>query len=299
MNIRDLSYLVALDDWRHFSRAAEAVHVTQPTLSMQIKKLEAELGVQLVERARKELMLTPAGIAIVARARVILREAHSIKEIAKRGLDPGSGPLRLGVFPTLAPYLLPHVVPSIVKCFPRIELYLTEEKTDLLLAMLKDGKLDAAVLALPIDERTLSHIKLFDEPFVYATPKATGANKTARLRLADLAERDLLLLEDGHCMRDQALEVCARSGANELGGFRATSLETLRQMVAAGMGSTLLPKLATLAPVAQSDHVQLRYFAAPEPHRSIGLVWRKSSEASAFMQKLGECLAEPILAILK
>ncbi len=204
MNIRDLAYLVALADFRNFSRAAEAVHVTQPTLSMQIKKLEEELGVQLVERVRKELMLTPVGVEIVERAREILREAQVIKEIARRAIDPESGALRLGIFPTLGPYLLPHVVPVIVKRFPRMELYLIEEKTDLLVAMLKEGKLDAAVLALPLEDRTLAQLPLFDEPFMYATPAALGSVDGPLMKLSELADERILLLADGHCMREQA-----------------------------------------------------------------------------------------------
>lgn len=298
MNIRDLSYLVALADFRHFSRAAESVHVTQPTLSMQIKKLEDELGVQLVERGHKELMLTPVGLEIVAHARTVLGEARIIKDIARRSLDPEAGALRLGIFPTLGPYLLPHVVPAIMARFPRVELYLTEEKSDVLVAMLKDGKLDAVVLALPLTDHALAYTKLFDEPFVYASPR-TEARKTAKLKLTDLAATDLLLLADGHCLRDQALAVCAHTGALEHVGFRATSLETLRQMVAAGMGATLLPKLSTLPPVAQSPNVQIQAFSSPQPHRSIALAWRKSAEVGAFMEKLTSCLSKPALAALQ
>jgi LysR family transcriptional regulator, hydrogen peroxide-inducible genes activator len=299
MNLRDLSYLVALADHRNFSRAAQAVHVTQPTLSMQLKKLEDELGVQLVERSHKALKLTRVGSEILEHARTMLREARLIKEVARRAVDPESGALKLGVFPTLAPYLLPHVVPALVARFPRKALYLTEEKTARLLSLLKDGEIDAALLALPVDDRALNALPLFDEPFVFAAPRADPALANgAPLTLKSLSEEKLLLLEDGHCLREQALAVCALTGAREQAGFRATSLETLRQMVAAGIGSTLLPKLATLPPVAQSPAVGLREFTDPQPHRQIGLLWRVSADVDELMQALADAITGAVNKVL-
>jgi LysR family transcriptional regulator, hydrogen peroxide-inducible genes activator len=299
MNLRDLSYLVALADHRNFSRAAQAVHVTQPTLSMQLKKLEDELGVQLVERSHKALKLTRVGSEILEHARTMLREARFIKEVARRAVDPESGALKLGVFPTLAPYLLPHVVPALVARFPRKALYLTEEKTARLLSLLKEGEIDAALLALPVDDRALNALPLFDEPFVFAAPRADPALANgAPLTLKSLSEEKLLLLEDGHCLREQALAVCALTGAREQAGFRATSLETLRQMVAAGIGSTLLPKLATLPPVAQSPAVGLREFTDPQPHRQIGLLWRVSADVDELMQALADAITGAVNKVL-
>jgi LysR family transcriptional regulator, hydrogen peroxide-inducible genes activator len=299
MNLRDLSYLVALADHRNFSRAAQAVHVTQPTLSMQLKKLEDELGVQLVERSHKALKLTRVGSEILEHARTMLREARLIKEVARRAVDPESGALKLGVFPTLAPYLLPHVVPALVARFPRKALYLTEEKTARLLSLLKEGEIDAALLALPVDDRALNALPLFDEPFVFAAPRADPALANgAPLTLKSLSEEKLLLLEDGHCLREQALAVCALTGAREQAGFRATSLETLRQMVAAGIGSTLLPKLATLPPVAQSPAVGLREFTDPQPHRQIGLLWRVSADVDELMQALADAITGAVNKVL-
>ena len=244
MNLRDLKYLVALADLRHFGKAADACFVSQPTLSTQIRKLEDELGVALVERAPRKVMLTAAGQDVVLRARRIVAEVEQMKESARRSRDPESGSMRLGVFPTLGPYLLPHIVPQLRERFPQLELLLVEEKSDVLLQRLRDGKLDAALLALPVHDEQLHAELLFEEPFVFAAPQRHPLAARASVSMAQLSDETLLLLEDGHCLRDQALDVCRLSGANEKSGFRATSLETLRQMVAAGVGVTLLPALS-------------------------------------------------------
>ncbi len=292
MNLRDLRYLLALSDHRHFGRAAEACHVSQPTLSTQIKKLEEELGVPLVERAPRNVMLTEAGAEIAQRARKVIAEVEEMRQIARRAHDPEAGSLRLGFFPTLGPYLLPHVVGPLRQRFPRIELLLIEEKTEVLLHQLREGKVDAAVLALPIDDEGLEHAVLFDEPFVVAVPSvhrlATAKRKT--LNLSALHDEHLLLLEDGHCMRHQALDVCHLAGASEKEGFRATSLETLRQMVAAGVGITLLPILSTKPPVPPQPNLRLLPFAAPAPSRRIALFWRKSSARAGFLAQLAGVL---------
>ncbi|RZA31132.1 MAG: LysR family transcriptional regulator, partial [Lysobacteraceae bacterium] len=245
MNLRDLKYLLALADHKHFGRAAAACFVSQPTLSTQIKKLEEELGVSLVERAPRKVMLTPAGLAAAERARRIVAEVEQMKEAARRSQDPEAGSVRLGLFPTLGPYLLPHVIPRIRARFPNLELLLVEEKSDVLLSRLHDGKLDAALLALPVHDEQLHSQFLFEEPFVLAVPEHHPLAARGSLGLSELNDQKLLLLEDGHCLREQALEVCRLSGANEKSEFRATSLETLRQMVAANGGITLLPILAT------------------------------------------------------
>jgi LysR family hydrogen peroxide-inducible transcriptional activator len=293
MNLRDLHYLVALAEHRHFGRAAEASFVSQPTLSTQIKKLEDELGVALVERTPRKVLLTETGREIARRARGVLSEIEEIKAIAQRTRDPESGTLRLGIFPTLGPYLLPHLVPQVRTHFPRLELLLVEEKTEQVIRMLREGSLDVGVLALPLHEDSLHAEFLFEEPFVLAVPESHPlAHRQKRLKLDDLEDESLLLLEDGHCMRDQALEVCQLAGAGERSGFRATSLETLRQMVAANVGITLLPTLAIKPPVARTDNVHLLEFAGHPPSRRIALVWRKSSSMAPFLKRFAEVIRD-------
>ncbi len=292
MNLRDLRYLVALAEQLHFGRAADACHVSQPTLSTQIKKLEDELGVALVERAPRHVMLTPAGQDIAVRARRVLAEVEQMRETARRTADPEAGSVRLGLFPTLGPYLLPHVVPRLRARFPRLELLLVEEKTETVLAMLREGRLDAAVLALPLQEDWLESEFLFEEPFVLAVPEGHALASQSDLAVDALGDQNLLLLEEGHCLRHQALEVCSLAGAGEKEGFRATSLETLRQMVAAGVGVTLLPMLAVKPPVPPSADMRLLSFRDPPPSRRLALAWRKSSAMSGFLRKLAEVLRD-------
>ncbi|MBL0125510.1 MAG: LysR family transcriptional regulator [Betaproteobacteria bacterium] len=299
MNLRDLRYLVALADHKHFGRAAEASFVSQPTLSTQLKKFEDEIGMALVERNPRNVMLTEVGEAVVARARVILRETDEIKAIARRAKDPESGAVRLGIFPTLGPYLLPHIVPNIVKRFPKLELILVEEKTEVLLRKLHDGELDAAVLALPIHDDSLHAEFLFEETFVLALNKQHRLAKAKRVKLADLANESLLLLDDGHCLRDQALEVCQMAGAGERAGFRATSLETLRHMVSANVGLTLMPALSVHAPSPPSPNVSLIPFAEPAPHRRIAMVWRRTSALTAFLHLLVPMVKQIPAGLLK
>ena len=286
MNLRDLQYLVALADHRHFGRAAAACFVSQPTLSTQVRKLEEELGVSLVERAPRKVMLTPAGQDMAERARRVLAEVAQMKEAARRSRDPEAGTVRLGIFPTLGPYLLPHVVPSIRERFPDLELLLVEEKSDVLLERLQQGRLDAALLALPVHDDQLHVEFLFEEPFVLAVPEAHPLAGRGPLSMSEIADERLLLLADGHCMRDQALDVCQLSGASEKGEFQATSLETLRQMVAANVGVTLLPTLAVKPPVARSGSIGLVPFRSPAPSRRIAMVWRRSTAMAPFLQEL-------------
>ncbi len=288
MNLRDLRYLVALAEHKHFGRAAEASFVSQPTLSTQIRKLEEELGVALVERTSRKVLLTEVGREIAQRAREVLNEVEQIRQIARRTKDPESGTVRLGIFPTLGPYLLPHVVPRIRERFPRLELLLVEEKTETVLRQLREGRLDAGVLAQPIHDDQLHQEFLFEEPFLLAVPEHHPLAARKQLRLEDLADQSLLLLEEGHCLRDQALAVCQLAGAGEKSGFRATSLETLRQMVAANVGVTLLPTLAVKPPVARSGDIHLIEFRGHAPSRRIAMVWRKSSAMAPFLKRLAE-----------
>ncbi len=296
MNLRDLEYLAAVADYRHFGKAAEACYVSQPTLSTQLKKLEAGLGVELIERAPRHVMLTPAGERVVARARVILAEADAIRGIARHAQDPRAGTLRLGAFPTIAPYLLPHVVPQLRRDLPALELLLVEEKTPILLDQLRAGRLDAAVLALPIDDDSMYAEPLFREEFVLAVPAdhrlagQAGDDRNVPVGLDALVGERVLLLADGHCLRDQALAVCHTAGVGERDGFRATSLETLRHMVGAGAGVTLLPMLSVTDPVAASPSVALRRFADPAPHRDVALVWRRSSVLGQLLPEVARVL---------
>ena len=292
MNLRDLQYLVALADHRHFGRAAAASFVSQPTLSTQIRKLEEELGVSLVERAPRNVMLTPVGLDMAERARRVLAEVEQMKEAARRTRDPEAGSVRLGIFPTLGPYLLPHVVPGLRTRFPRLELLLVEEKTPVLLERLHAGKLDAALLALPLHDEQLQVEFLFEEPFLLAVPALHPLAGAGPLSMEDLADERLLLLEDGHCLRDQALDVCRLAGASEKTEFQATSLETLRQMVAAGVGVTLLPTLAVKPPVSNSAEIRLVPFRDPPPSRRVAMAWRRSSAMSGFLLQLAQAFRE-------
>jgi LysR family hydrogen peroxide-inducible transcriptional activator len=290
MNFRALQYFVKLAELKHFSNAATACFVSQPTLSTQIQKLEDELGVTLVERAPRQIMLTPIGDDIAHRARHVLRDIEHLKDAARRSKDPETGTIKLGIFPTLAPYLLPHVIPVICKKYPELRLQLAEEKTEDILSMLDQGRLDAGLLALPIEEHGMEMEILFEEPFVTAMPVSHPLTEKRFINLSDLEGEELLLLEEGHCLRQHALAVCAMAGAHERLDFHATSMETLRQMVAANAGVTLMPVLSVKPPIPSTDNIALRPFASPAPSRTIALVWRSSSPLGGFLRKLAESL---------
>ncbi|HEX5340147.1 MAG TPA: LysR substrate-binding domain-containing protein [Gammaproteobacteria bacterium] len=298
MNLRDLHYLRALAEHRHFGRAAEACFVSQPTLSTQIRKLEEELGVVLVERGSRQVLLTEAGKAVLARAHEVLDGAEDIRQIARSLSDPASRTLRLGIFPTLGPYLLPHVLPGVRKRFPKLELLLIEEKTEELLTRLREGRLDAAIVALPVHEEGLHAKFLFEEPFLLAVPEKHPLAKRATVTMANLQNQDLLLLEEGHCLRDQALEVCHLGGAHERAGFRATSLETLRYMVAGGTGITLIPALATRPPIAPVAGLRLVRFSGKPPSRRLAMLWRESSPLSGLLKDVASQFGATSRALL-
>ncbi len=292
MNLRDLGYLVALAETRHFGRAAERAHISQPTLSAQIKKLEDQLGVQLVERQPRNVTLTDVGERVVARARRILREAEDITELARESRDPLAGSLRVAFIPTLGPYLLPLVTPRLRKQLPRLQLLLYEYQTGPLLEKLRAGELDLGMLALGVDVSGLEVEALHDEAFTLAVPATHRLAKKTSVRPEDLTGETLLLLEDGHCLRDQALDVCSRIDVREAEDFRGTSLETLRQMVIAGLGVTLLPELATQGPFAAARNIAIRPFAKPAPRRTLGAVWRKSSTRGPAIKAVCAALRE-------
>lgn len=291
MNLRDLEYLVAVADHRHFGEAAAACYVSQPTLSTQLKKLEAELGVELIERNPRNISLTEAGQRIVEQTREVLAGVAQIQSIARTASDPESGTIRLGLFPTLAPYLLPHVIAELRTRFPRLEVLLTEEKTEVIHQRLRDGRLDAALMARPIHDDSLHEERLFTEDFMLAVPSGHPlASSRDAIDTSVLADQEVLLLDEGHCLRDQALSVCRLAGAAERTGFRATSLETLRHMVASGVGITLLPRLAVEPPVPPSPSVHIRPFTEPVPRREIAMFWRRSSAYRQFLPRLAESL---------
>jgi LysR family hydrogen peroxide-inducible transcriptional activator len=288
IKLKDLRYLVAVADTRHFGRAAQHCFVSQPTLSAQLKKLEDYLGVQLIERAPKRVALTAAGQEIVVRARRIVEASDEMVELAKSHRDPLAGRLRLALLPTIGPYLLPHVASKIRKALPRLELMLYEFPTASLLEKLHAGEIDAGVLALPVELDGLDSVTLYDEEFAVALPQGHSLSKRASLRIEDLRGETLLLLDDGHCLRDQALAVCRRVEVHEKQDFRATSLETLRQMVAAGSGITLLPQLASLGGYGNTRGVLVKPFTKPAPSRTIGMVWRKSTARRAAILALSK-----------
>ena len=293
MNLRDLEYLVAIADHRHFGEAAAASYVSQPTLSTQLKKLEAELGVELIERSPRRVTLTPAGERIVVEARAVLERVASIRAVANAASDPESATIRLGLFPTVAPYLLPHVVPKVHARYPNLQLLLVEEKTEVLLDQLRAGTLDAAVLARPVRDEQLQEQFLFAEDFVLAVPAGHHlAGSIGPVPPSVLADEQVLLLEEGHCLRDQALAVCRLAGASERSGFRATSLETMRQMVAAGVGVTLLPQLAVEPPVASSPDICILPFADPVPRRELAMYWRRTNPYRDFLPQLAEVIGD-------
>lgn len=275
IKIRELEYLDAIEKFKHFGNAAEACHVSQPTLSGQIIKLEEQLGVTLIERHRRNIMLTPAGIQLLAKARKVLQAARDLEVTAKTLGDPLSGELHLGLIPTLAPYLLPHIMPALIQSLPRMEIFLHENQTADLLRALDGGSLDALILPWLDDMTNFDAYDLFDESFVLAVDKHHPLAKKKRVKLSDLKGCHVLTLEDGHCLRDQALGYCFSAGADEDKRFQATSLETLRYMVSAGIGITLLPRLAV---IEQQDNPDIHYipFQKPPPSRRIVLLIRQS-----------------------
>jgi len=277
MNLKDLKYLVALADTGHFGKAAERTFVSQPTLSAQLKKLEEYLGVKLVERKPRNVQLTEVGKQIVVRARRMLEEGDEIIALARSNTDPLSGKLKLGLIPTVGPYLLPRVMQKLRKALPLLSLMLYEHQTEALLKRLRDGELDLGIMALPVAQEGLDVRELYREAFTVALPNSHALAAKSSIKVQDLKGQTLLLLEDGHCLRDQALEVCNRFDVREAEDYRATSLETLRQMVVAGLGITLLPETAVESPFGSQRGLTMRQFAKPAPTRTVGAVWRKSS----------------------
>jgi LysR family transcriptional regulator, hydrogen peroxide-inducible genes activator len=295
MTLQELRYVVALADAGHFGRAAEACFVSQSTLSTQIKKLEDFLGIALFDRSLKTVTLTPAGQEIVDSARHIIEEANRICELSKQTKDPMARSIHLGVIPTLGPYYLPHALPMVHQNFPKLRLLLREEMTPHVLAHLTDGNLDAGLLALPLpaDDPAMETVALFNEPFLAAVPADHPLAAAKEIHIDELVHAGLFLLEEGHCLRNQALEACRLTElANE--EIRATSLETLRQMVGMGLGVTLIPALAGMESCDFGTRVALRPLASPGASRIIGLVWRKRSPIAPTMEVIAKFLKQTI-----
>lgn len=293
ITLKQLRYFLALGRHRHFGRAAEECHVSQPALSVQIQELEATLGVALVERRRAGIELTPMGMEIEARARRVMTEAADLMDFARARTETLVGTLRLGVIPSIAPYVLPAALPLLQRRYPRLDLRLRETLTRNLVADLIDGHLDVALLSLPMDDPALEALALHDDAFVLAVP-AVRASATAGLEPGEaLAAPDLLLLEEGHCLRDQALAVCGTAGIGAR-RYGASSLTTVMRMVANGYGSTLLPEIAVPVEVHDSDALALFRLGDPEPRRVLGLTWRRTSPRRADFEALGAVMAEAI-----
>jgi LysR family hydrogen peroxide-inducible transcriptional activator len=285
-SVRQLECAVAVADQRHFGRAARACAISQPALSSQVHQLEEELGVRLFERARRGVLVTPAGEAVIERSRAALQALDDVVDAARRR-GPLEGPLQLGVIPTVAPYLLPRWLPRVREAYPALRVFLHEDQTARIVERLRHGELDLLLLALPVAGDDLQAHPLFAEPFLLAAPRGhpLAAGGRRRVRERQLEGEPVLLLEDGHCLRDQALALCRHAGARESAEVRASSLTTLVQMVAGGFGVTLIPEGAVPVEVHPDDQVVLRRFEAPEPTRTLGLLWRKASpRAEAFSE---------------
>lgn len=287
--LRQLRYLVALAEHCHFGKAAEACFATQSTLSAGLQELEALLGVILVERTKRRVMLTPLGEEVVARARQVLQGAEDIVDIAQAAREPLSGVLRLGVIPTIGPYLLPTALPRLRAAYPRLKLHLREDLTARLLEALAAGQIDVALLALPYEADGVTTLVLGDDPFLFAAPAGHPLAAKTSISNADLAGVELLLLEEGHCLREHALAACRLTGKAST-ALMATSLHTLVQMVANGLGVTLLPLLAVDGEVLRGTDLVTRPLAEPAS-RQIGLAWRASSPRALEFRLLGEALA--------
>jgi len=278
MNLRELEYLVAISEELHFHKAAARCFVSQPTLSGQLKKLEEELGVLLIDRNNRQVCMTDAGKAVVEQAKLVLGGSKILKEIAQSFQDPMVSELQVGLIPTVAPYLLPKIINPIKQQFPKLKLWLHEYQTHILLEKLRNVELDLLILALPIESHDFNELILFEEPFWLAVSKQNKLSEKKIAHLEDLDQHEIMLLEEGHCLREHALEVCYKAGASEYNTFHATSLETLRHMVAEGMGITLLPELAVLRYLKSTDEdISYIPFSSPVPSRKIGMLYRTGS----------------------
>ncbi len=289
--MKQLQYLVALADTRHFGRAAERCHITQSTLSAGIRDLESVLGTAVAERSNRQVLITRVGAEIAERAKALLRDAEEVMEVARAGRSLMTGEMRLGVIPTIGPFLLPRVLPGLRKRFPDLTIYLREEQTAPLLARLEDGELDVTLIALPYETGDLDIRVILEDEFLFACKRDHALAGAGEVSLDALAGERLLLLEEGHCLRGHALDACEMGDANLRAQFEASSLHTLVQMVAAGIGVTLVPQLAVDARIAQGTGLSLSRLAAPASRR-IGLAWRRTSLRAQEFRQLADTLRE-------
>jgi LysR family hydrogen peroxide-inducible transcriptional activator len=295
MNLRDIQYIIAVAETRHFGKAAERCYVSQPTLSGQIRKLEEELGVAIFERTSRSVAITPVGEQILAIGRQITEQVDAIQQLARAQQDPLAGPLRLGAIPTLSPYLMPLILLPLRRRHPQMKLVLSEELTDSLLQRLHHHEIDAALLATPVEDPRLDEIPLFDEPFWVAFPRKHDFYTRDRIRLRDLQQEELLLLSEGHCLAQQALDVCHlkdRQLQGQMADLRAASLETLIQLVRSGFGITLIPALAIRGPWATGGGVVAQPLELAGASRRISLVYRQSFPRVEALQALARVIID-------
>jgi LysR family hydrogen peroxide-inducible transcriptional activator len=301
MTLTELRYVVAVARERHFGRAAEACHVSQPTLSVAIRKLEEELGVQLFERRASQVALTDMGQRIVAQAKRVLDEASAVREIARQGRDPLSTPLRVGTIYTIGPYLLPGLIHQLQRKAPQMQLLLSENFTLKLLEQVRNGQIDVAILALPLPPSGLCVQPVYDEPFVVAVPRKHAWTRRKAVASADLQNETMLLLGSGHCFRDQVLDVCPELSRDSEPSdgmqrtFEGSSLETIRQMVATGIGITVMPRTAMPARVSRQSLVAYLPFRNPPPSRTVVLAWRRSFTRLAAIEALRRAILDTTL----
>jgi LysR family hydrogen peroxide-inducible transcriptional activator len=297
--LKQLRYLTALDEHKHFGRAATACFVSQSTLSAGLQELETLLGASLVERSNRSVVFTALGREIAARARIVLREAQELAELAAAAKEPLSGAVKLGVIPTIGPFLLPKVLPKLRKAYPKLKLYLNEDLTQRLVDDLHAGTLDCVLLALPVEVGESEEMVLFDDPFEFVCRKDDPLAAKAKLAASDLKEAPLLLLADGHCLRDHALDACHLAHRSTGSDVTATSLHTLVEMAAGGLGVTLIPEMALRAKLLKGSDLVARPFAGGKPGRRIGLIWRKTSAREKEFRLLGQIIKDAYLAATK
>lgn len=298
MNIHDLEYLVSLAEFKHFRRAADACNVSQPTLSGQIRKLEDELGITLLERTSRKVLFTQSGLLLVEQAKQVLREVKLLKEMASNQGKDMTGPLHIGVIPTLGPYLLPYIMPVLKEEFPELELFLYEAQTNQLVDQLETGRLDCAILAAVAETEPFIQVPLFNEKMLVAVSENHSWAKEKNIPLDHLKGMEVLMLDDGHCLREQALGYCFAAGAKENAHFQATSLEMLRNMIAANAGITLMPELAVLNE-GQRQGVKYIPCVDPEPQRTITLIYRPGSPLRARYERVASAVKKAVKPILE
>ena len=289
--MKQLQYLVALADTQHFGRAAQRCFITQSTLSAGIRDLESVLGTAVAERSNRHVLMTNAGLQIAGRAKAVLREAEELMEVARAGRSPMAGEMRLGVIPTISPFVLPRIFPVLRDRFPKLTVYLREEQTAPLLARLEDGELDVALIALPYDTEDLCTDVIMEDEFMFACNRSHSLAGADEVSLEALAGEQLMLLEEGHCLRGHTLDACGMGDKRARAQFEASSLHTLVQMVAAGIGVTLIPRLAVDAHITQGTGISLSQLSAPAC-RQIGLAWRRTSFRTEDFRLLADTLRE-------